>query len=91
MEMKQKPGYHGYQAYSYLEAGKDYKDFEWADWDWAGRHVLELSDEQEAMAQEIIQKYPYISLHDHPTFYPKDMSSLVHIYDSMRPGRAGCA
>ena len=90
MEFVQKPGYHGYKAYSYLEAGKDYKDFEWADWDWAGRHVIELADEQEAMVKEILEKHPYISLHDHPTFYPKDMSSVDHIYDSMRQGRAGC-
>ena len=90
MEFVQKPGYHGYKAYSYLEAGKDYKDFEWADWDWAGRHVIELADEQEAMVKEILEKHPYISLHDHPTFYPKDMSSVDHIYDSMRQGRAVC-
>ena len=51
MEMKKKEAYKGYQAYSYLEAGKDYPDLKWADWDWAGRHVLELSDEQEAMVK----------------------------------------
>jgi membrane dipeptidase len=90
MEFKQKPAYKGYRAYQYLEAGKDYKDFEWADWDWAGRHVIELSNEQEAMVSEILAKYPYISLHDHPTFYPKDMSSADHIFDSMRQGRAVC-
>ena len=90
MKFKQKPAYKGYTAYDYLEPGKDYKDFEWAQWDWAGRHVVELDPEQEAMAAEIFAKYPYISLHDHPTFYPKDMSTLDHIYDSMRQGRAVC-
>ena len=90
MKFKQKPAYKGYTAYDYLEPGKDYKDFEWAQWDWAGRHVVELDPEQEAMATEIFAKYPYISLHDHPTFYPKDMSTLDHIYDSMRQGRAVC-
>ena len=90
MEFIQKPAYRGYKAYEYLEAGKDYKDFEWAQWDWAGRRVVELSGEQEAMVKELLAKYPYVSLHDHPTFYPKDMSSIDHIYDSMRQGRAVC-
>ena len=87
MELRKKPAYKGYQSYSYLEAGKDYKEFEWEDWDWSGHHIVELSGEQEAMAKEIFEKYPYLSLHDHPTFYPKDMSSIDHIYDSMRQGR----
>lgn len=91
MEFKLKEGYKTpYKAYQYLEAGKDFKDFDWADWDWAGRHVIELNDEQEAMAAEIVKNNPYISLHDHPTFYPRDMSSVDHIYDSMRQGRAVC-
>ncbi len=88
MELTKKPAYKGYKSYSYLEAGKDYKEFEWEDWDWSGHHIVELSGEQEAMAKEIFEKYPYLSLHDHPTFYPKDMSSIDHIYDSMRQGRA---
>ena len=37
-----KPAYKGYKAYEYLEEGKDFPKFEWADWDWAGRHVVEL-------------------------------------------------
>ena len=90
MEFKMKPAYHGYRAYAYLEEGKDYPKFDWADWDWAGRHVLELTDEEEARVAEILANTPYISLHDHPTFYPKDMSSIDHIYDSMRQGRAVC-
>ena len=90
MEMKLKSGYKPYRSYQYLEAGKDYEEFDWVDWDWAGRHVLELNDEQEAMCAEILKNHPYLSLHDHPTFYPKDMSSLHHIYDSMRQGRQVC-
>ena len=48
MEYKMKPAYKGYKAYEYLEEGKDFPKFEWADWDWAGRHVVELEPEQEA-------------------------------------------
>lgn len=91
MEMKKKEAYKGYQAYSYLEAGKDYPDLEWADWDWAGRHVLELSDEQEAMVKEILEKYPYVSVHDHPTFFPKTMGTARDINDAMRAGRQFCS
>ena len=90
MKYVQKSAYDGYKAYSYLEPGKDYKDFEWAQWDWAGRHVIELDEAQEARVAAIFTNHPYISLHDHPTFYPKDMSSVDHIYDSMRQGRAVC-
>ena len=48
MEYKMKPAYKGYKAYEYLEEGKDFPKFEWADWDWAGRHVVELEPEREA-------------------------------------------
>ena len=48
MEYKMKPAYKGYKAYEYLEEGKDYPKFEWAKWDWTGRHVVELEPEQEA-------------------------------------------
>ena len=88
MEFVKKPAYKGYKAYQYLEAGKDYPELEWAQWDWAGRNLVELNPDQEAMAMELLAKHPYISVHDHPTYYPKDMSSLKHIYDSMRQGRA---
>ncbi len=90
MEFHKKAAYRGYQSYDYLERGKDYPAIEWTQWDWAGRHVIELTDEQEAMCREILEKHPYISLHDHPTFYPKDMSSADVIFDAMRQGRMIC-
>ena len=91
MEFKQKKGYtKPYTSYEYLEAGKDYKDIDWVDWDWAGRHVIELEPEEEARLEEILAKNPYISLHEHPTFYPKDMSSADVIFDAMRQGRQAC-
>ena len=46
MEFKKKEAYKGYQAYAYLEEGKDYPKFDWIQWDWAGRHVVELEPEQ---------------------------------------------
>ena len=56
MEYKMKPAYKGYKAYEYLEEGKDFPKFEWADWDWAGRQVVELEPEQEARVAELLAK-----------------------------------
>lgn len=89
MQFTQKSGYKPYESYSYLEAGKDYPVIEWSQWDWAGRSVIELNDEQEAMAAEIVQKHPYISLHEHPDFTPVDMS-LDNFYAAERQGRDCC-
>ena len=88
-ELKQKKGYTPYESYSYLTAGKDYPVIDWADWDWAGRHVLELNDEQEAMYREILEKYPYISVHEHPDFTPRDLS-LDSFLAAERQGRDRC-
>lgn len=87
MEFQKKTTYQGYKAYAYLEEGKDYPKFQWTDWDWAGRHVLPLSDEEEARVRELLAKYLYISLHDHPTLFPQDVSSADNIYNAMRNGR----
>lgn len=87
MEFKQKAGYKGYKAYSYLEEGKDYPKYDWAQWDWAGRHVLPLSDEQEARVAEILKNHPYVSVHDHPTLFPKKVDKAEDIFNVMRCGR----
>ncbi|WRS28676.1 membrane dipeptidase [Oscillospiraceae bacterium MB08-C2-2] len=89
MEVIQKKGYRPYQPYSYLEAGKDYPVIEWFQWDWAGRHIIELSQEQEAFYREIIKKHPYISVHEHPDFTPCDLS-LESFYAAQRQGRDWC-
>lgn len=91
MELKKREAYKGYQSYSYLEAGKDYPKMEWADWDWAGRNIVELSEEQEAMVEEILKKYPYISVHDHPVLFPKNVTTAGDIFDAMRTGRQFCS
>lgn len=87
MELKKREAYKGYQPYAYLEAGKDYPIIDWAQWDWAGHHIVELNEEEEAKAAEIFARYPYISLHDHPTYFPKNMKSAEDIYGAMRQGR----
>ena len=90
MEFKQKKGYRPYEAYQYLEPSKDYKVIDWADWDWAGRSILPLSGEEEARVAELLAKYPYISLHDHPDFTTRDMSTCEPLFEGMREGRDKC-
>lgn len=90
MEFVKKSGYQGYEAYQYLEPGKDFRIIDWADWDWAGRHVLPLSDEEEARVQKLLARYPYISLHDHPDFTTRDMSTCEPLFQAMREGRDRC-
>ena len=87
MEFQKKPAYKGYRAYEYLEEGLDYPKFDWTDWDWAGRHVVELSAEEEARVAELLAKYPYVSVHDHPTLFPRKVDSADDIYSAMRNGR----
>ena len=90
MEFKQKKGYRPYEAYEYLEPGKDFPVIDWADWDWAGRHVLELSAGEEDRVAELLERFPCISLHDHPDFTTRDMSTCEPLFDAMRSGRDRC-
>lgn len=83
-----KTAYDGYQAYSYLEPEKDYPYYELADWNWAGEHVLPLDAAQEARVAQLAKDSLIISLHDHPTFFPKDLTQTM---DFNREGRDVCA
>ena len=87
MEYSLKPGYSGYRAYDYLEEGEDYPKLSLAKWDRVGRHVVELTAEQEAKCRAILEKYPYISLHEHPCYHPEDMSKDSGFLDAYRCGR----
>ena len=90
MKMEYKRGYRPYEAFSYLEPGVDYKVIDWADWDWAGRHVIELDAAQEARVERLLREHPYVSLHDHPDFTTRDMTTCEPLFDAMRSGRDRC-
>ena len=90
MEFQLKKGYRPYEAYQYLEPGRDFKVIDWADWDWAGRNVLPLDPEEEIRCRELLERTPYVSLHDHPDFTTRDMSTCEPLFDAMRTGRDRC-
>ena len=90
MKMEYKRGYRPYEAFSYLEPGVDYKVIDWADWDWAGRHVIELDAAQEARVERLLREHPYVSLHDHPDFTTREMTTCEPLFDAMRAGRDRC-
>ncbi|MCQ4726042.1 dipeptidase [Anaerotignum faecicola] len=85
-----KTGYKGYKAYSYLEAGKDYKDFELADWNWAGEYRLPLDEEQEVRVKKLAEESIIISLHEHPVHFPKKVTE-EEILSYNQAGRNVCA
>lgn len=66
--------YTGYSSYEYLEPGVDYEQFDLAPE--IGRVApyegLELSDAQRDRVERILREEVVISLHDHPTIFPKD-------------------
>lgn len=58
MEFQLKKGYRPYEAYQYLEPGRDFKVIDWADWDWAGRNILPLNPEEEIRCRELLERTP---------------------------------
>jgi membrane dipeptidase len=79
-------GYTGYTAYDYLEAGKDYHTFEYAEQigrvpAYAG---LDLSDAEKERTTTLLREETVISLHDHVQVFPKNMDEVK---DSIRYGR----
>ncbi|WP_256839861.1 dipeptidase [Ornithinimicrobium faecis] len=79
--------YDGYVSYSYLEPGTDYAAFELADE--IGRvpayQGLDLTTEQRARADALLTDNVVISLHDHPSVFPKHLERDLHGY--IRGGR----
>lgn len=77
--------YDGYRAYQYLEAGQDYEIFELpSGTDRVASRRVEVTPEEEARTERILRENVVVSLHDHPTFIPKD---VARIYEYRRQGR----
>ena len=65
--------YDGYQAYSYLEAGKDYQPFELAkQLDRVPAHDLGLDEQQQVRVDRLLDEEIVFSLHEHAIVLPAD-------------------
>lgn len=69
-----KTRYNGYQPYSYLEKGVDYPVFELPEWNWAGQYRVPLTPEEEIRTEQLAKENIFIALHEHPVYFPKDMT-----------------
>jgi membrane dipeptidase len=83
-----KTQYKGYKAFSYLEPRVDYPVYELADWNWAGEYLVPLSPEAEKRVAELARSKIFVDVHEHPAYFPKDISQTP-AYD--RDGREFCA
>lgn len=80
-----KKTYADYRSFQYLEPGVDYKPFAFAKE--VGRvppYVYPISEGEEQRVQRLLETYVIVSLHDHPTLIPEDVSQL---YEYRRFGR----
>ncbi len=71
--------YTGYQSYDYLEAGVDYREFKFApELDRVPAYTgLDLSDAQRERVTRLLTDNIVVSLHDHPTVFPEDISETI--------------
>lgn len=77
--------YRRYHSFKYLEPGKDYKPFKLVrQIDRVKSSIVELSKAEEERAQEIMEKYVAISLHDHTMVFPENTKEIM---DYIRRGR----
>jgi len=67
--------YSGYTSYSYLEAGTDYQPFTLAsEVERVPSHAVAVTPAQERRVQDIFANNVIISLHEHPTVLPQNVS-----------------
>ena len=74
------PRYSGYRSFDYLEPGRDYREFKLAPE--LGRvpaQRRELSEAQRQRADRLLADSVVISLHDHPTIFPDDITSSFEL------------
>lgn len=73
-----KVGYKGYKSYQYLKANEDYCAFELArEVNRVKPYLVPLSAEEEQRVAEMVGKNTIISVHEHPTIIPHDVSALI--------------
>ncbi len=81
--------YDGYRAYDYLEKNVDYRAWEMCEYlDGREDYLLDLNAADEKRARLLARNKVVISLHEHPTCLPQDLSQLLNY---IREGRDVCA
>jgi membrane dipeptidase len=77
--------YSGYHSFQYLEPGVDYREFKLArEINRVNSQTVEVSAEQEARVQRLLDECLVISLHDHAFVVPEDPNE---IFEYRRAGR----
>jgi membrane dipeptidase len=70
--------YSGYRSFQYLEPGTDYTEFKLAkEVNRVASRPVEVSSEQEARAQKIMEENLVVSLHDHAFVVPEDLDQIM--------------
>jgi membrane dipeptidase len=69
--------YDGYRSYQYLDAGVDYQEFRLAkDVHRVPSRAVVCSEDEELRVQNLLNQNLVISLHDHPTLVPDDVTEI---------------
>jgi len=77
--------YNGYRSFQYLEAGTDYREFKLArEVNRVKSRAVQVTPEQEARVQQLLDKCLVISLHDHAFVVPENPEE---IFEYRRAGR----
>lgn len=77
--------YNGYQSFSYLEEGKDFKPYKMSrQYDRVEPYVYPVSEDEEKRVEKIFDEHLIISLHEHTFVTPEDVSQ---IFEFRRQGR----
>lgn len=73
--------YKGYQAYDYLEKGKDFKSVEPCAGDQrVEEYLIPLTPEQEKRLEKVRSENIFVALHDHPELLPADIPKDMEAY-----------
>ncbi|MEM3676492.1 MAG: membrane dipeptidase, partial [Thermoplasmataceae archaeon] len=67
----------GYKSFSYLTAGEDFKQFKLvSEINRVESHGVQLSKNENDRLNRIFEKYPAVSMHDHPFVLPENLSDV---------------
>ena len=69
--------YDGYRSYQYLEPGVDYRDFDLVKQiERVPAYLVKVTAGEEQRVQQLLSENVVVSLHDHPSVMPRDLSEL---------------